>query len=182
MRKLLQVLVATSMLTAIAAGQQASPGRPSAAPASSTPAASTPAASTPADAMDDYSGMYSFLREGEFVQVTVEDAGHVTGFVSRYGDRDSDQGAFLDQFFKQAKLDGHSLSFTTETVHGIWFEFQGQVERGSAKTRTQEGYYVLKGTLIEYAMDEAKRVSAKTREVEFKLFPEDAGPAPPKRD
>jgi hypothetical protein len=37
-----------------------------------------------------YSGMYSFLKEGEFVQVTVEDAGRVTGFVSRFGDLDSD--------------------------------------------------------------------------------------------
>ena len=53
-----------------------------------------------------YSGMYSFLKEGEFVQVTVEDAGHVTGFVSRFGDQDSDKGVFLDQFFKAGKLDG----------------------------------------------------------------------------
>src|SRR5690349_16137163 len=42
-----------------------------------------------------YSGMYTFLKEGEFVQVTVEDQGHVTGFVSRFGDGESDKGAFL---------------------------------------------------------------------------------------
>src|SRR5579864_4541378 len=48
----------------------------------------------------EYSGMYTFLKEGEFVQVTLEDAGHVTGFVSRFGDGESDKGAFLDQFFK----------------------------------------------------------------------------------
>src|ERR1700741_2807608 len=30
---------------------------------------------------DDYSGMYSFLREGEFVQITIEDRGNVTGFI-----------------------------------------------------------------------------------------------------
>jgi hypothetical protein len=126
-------------------------------------------------AQDDYSGMYTFLREGEFVQITVEDAGHVTGFVSRYGDSKSDQGAFLDHFFKQAKLDGHDLSFTTETVHGAWFEFKGRLDRGPAKTREQEGYYVLKGTLTANVTDAAKNVSAKAREVEFKLFPEDAG-------
>lgn len=33
----------------------------------------------------EFSGMYTFLKEGEFLQVTVEDEGHVTGFVSRYG-------------------------------------------------------------------------------------------------
>ena len=53
--------------------------------------------STPAQ---DYSGMYSFLQEGEFVQLTIEDDGRVTGFISRYGDSESDRGAFLDQFFK----------------------------------------------------------------------------------
>ena len=119
--------------------------------------------------------MYTFLREGEFVQITVEDAGQVTGFVSRYGDSASDQGAFLDHFFKQAKLDRRDLTFTTETVHGTWFEFKGQLDRGPAKTRAQEGYYILKGTLTANATDAAKRVSAKAREVEFKLFPDDAG-------
>jgi len=126
--------------------------------------------------------MYSFLREGEFVQITVEDAGHVTGFVSRYGDSDSDHGEFLNHFFKQGKLDGHDLSFTTQTVHGTWFEFRGKIDRGPAKTRAQEGYYVLKGTLTENATDAAKKVSAKARDVELKLFPEDAGDAPAKRE
>jgi len=56
--------------------------------------------------------MYAFLKEGEFVQVTVEDAGHVTGFVSRFGDGENDKGEFLDQFFKSAKLEGNKLSFT----------------------------------------------------------------------
>jgi hypothetical protein len=136
----------------------------------------------PAPATDDYSGMYSFLREGEFVQITVEDAGHVTGFISRYGDGESDHGVFLNHFFKQGKLDGHDLSFTTETVHGTWFEFKGKMDRGSAKTRAQEGYYVLKGTLTENSTEAVKKVPARAREVELKLFPEDAGQEPEKRD
>ena len=98
-------------------------------------AAQNPAqgSSTP-NATENYSGMYSFLQDGEFVQVTVEDEGRVTGFISRYGDSESDRGAFLDQFFKQGKLDGTKLSFTTETVHGVWYEFKGTIERGDGKT------------------------------------------------
>ena len=65
--------------------------------------------------------MYSFSRDGEFVQVTVEEQGRVTGFVSRYGDSESDRGEFLDHFFKLGKLDGNQLTFTTETVHGVSF-------------------------------------------------------------
>jgi hypothetical protein len=126
----------------------------------------------------EYSGMYSFLRDGEFVQVSVEDKGHVTGFVSRYGELESDRGAFLDHFFKQGKLDGNKLTFTTETVHGIWFEFRGTVERGEGKKAGDEAYYLLKGTLTEYSTDDAKKTSSRSREVTLKSFPQDANPTP----
>lgn len=130
----------------------------------------------------DYSGMYSFLQEGEFVQVTVEDQGHVTGFVSRFGDLDSDKGMFLDQFFKQGKLDGNKLTFTTDTVHGVWFDFKGTIDRGSGKNTAEEAFYVIKGTLTMYSTDANKKTSAKNREVAFKSFPQDVAPPPQKRD
>jgi hypothetical protein len=132
-------------------------------------------ASNVANAGKDYSGMYSFLTEGEFTQLTVEDDGHVTGFISRYGDGQSDKGAFLDQFFKSGKLDGKKLSFTTETVHGVWFEFKGTVERGEGKKPGDEAYYVLKGTLTQNSSDVDKKVSARPREVALKMFPQEAG-------
>jgi len=122
---------------------------------------------------ENYSGMYTFLQEGEFVQITVEDAGRVTGFVSRYGDSESDRGTFLDQFFKEGKLEGQKLSFATKTVHGVWFEFKGAVDRGTGKAPNDEGYHVLKGTLTEFRTDANQKVSSKSREVIFKSFPED---------
>ncbi len=82
------------------------------------------AAPAPTRQGSEYSGTYAFLREGEFVQVTVEDAGRVTGFVSRYGESDSDKGAFLDQFFKEGKLDQNQLTFTTQIVHGVSYRIQ----------------------------------------------------------
>ena len=121
----------------------------------------------------NYSGMYTFLRDGEFVQITQEDKGKLTGFVSRYGDLESDRGAFLDQFFKQGALDGHNLSFTTDVVHGVWFQFQGTAERGPGKTVNDEGYYVLKGTLTQHSTDANRKEVAKSREVVFKSFPQD---------
>jgi hypothetical protein len=127
---------------------------------------------------DDYSGMYSFLRDGEFVQISIDDAGAVTGFVSRYGEQESDRGTFLDQFFKEAKLDGAKLGFTTETVHGTWYEFKGTVERGEGKNPGDEAYYVLKGTLQQYNSDADKKVSSKSREVLLKAFPKDLGTEP----
>jgi hypothetical protein len=129
------------------------------------------AAPTPAG----YSGMYAFLQEGEFVQLTIEDDGRVTGFVSRYGEGESDRGAFLDQFFKDAKLDGKKLSFTTQTVHGVWYEFKGTIIRGEGKNPGDEGYYVLKGSLTQFSTDASKKVSSKSRTVALKAFPRDLG-------
>jgi len=124
-----------------------------------------------------YSGMYTFLKEGEFVQVTVEDEGHVTGFISRYGNGDSDKGAFLNQFFKTGKLDGNKLNFTTEIVHGVSFDFKGTVERGEGKNPSDEAYLVLRGILTENTSDASKKVTSHTRDVLFKLFPQEAAPS-----
>jgi hypothetical protein len=130
-------------------------------------------------AMEDISGMYSFEHEGEFVQITIEpakpeEAGKpivVSGFISRYGDLESDRGTFLDHFFSKGALQDHKLTFTTKTVHGIWFEFSGSVERGEAKTRATEGYFVLKGTLKENTIASDKTVSSRSREMRMKSFP-----------
>ena len=130
---------------------------------------------SPATLGGDCSGMYSFLRDGEFVQVTVEDHGNVIGFVSRYADKEGDSG-FVDHFFKSGKLDGNQLAFATETVHGVSFEFRGTVERGEGKSRGDEAYYVLKGTLAENTTDEAKKTSSRTQEVALKSFPQDLAP------
>lgn len=118
-----------------------------------------------------YSGMYTFLREGEFVQVSVEDAGKVTGFVSRFGDLESDKGVFLDQFFKTGKLEGNALTFTTDLVHGVAYEFKGRFERGEGKKPGDEAYYVIKGSLTERVTDVNQKTSSRTREATFKAFP-----------
>ena len=115
--------------------------------------------------------MYSFLKDGEFVQISVEDQGRVTGSISRYGDGESDKGTFLDQYFRSGKLDGNKVSFTTETVRGVWFEFKGTVERGEGKNPGDEAYYVLKGTLTDNTSDATKKVTTHASEVVLKMFP-----------
>lgn len=147
--------------------------------ASGQKTAPTPPAGKPAD---DYSGMYSFLQDGEFVQLTVEEAGRVTGFISCYGELESDRGQFLDLFFKSGKLDGKNLAFTTQTVHGVWYDFSGVVERGPGKNPGDEAYYLLKGTLTQNTTDADKKTSSKSRDVVFKSFPQDLGEPSVKRN
>lgn len=125
-------------------------------------------------ATDDYSGMYSFLREGEFIQITVEEKGNVSGFISRFGDTESDKNEFLDQFFESGKLDSNHLSFTTKNVHGTWFTFEGTLDRGARKRPEEEGYYIIRGTLNRFRTDaDKKKTSQDSRRVEFKSFPRD---------
>lgn len=119
-----------------------------------------------------YSGMYAFLKDGEFVQLTVEDDGRVTGFISRYG---GDKGGFVDLFFRSGALDRNKLSFTTRVVQGVSFDFKGTAERGAGKDPGDEAYYVLKGTLTENLTGGDKKVTSNSREVELKGFPQEAG-------
>lgn len=117
--------------------------------------------------VEDISGMYSFLRDGEFVQINLDQSG-LSGYISREGTLESDRGEFLDQFFIKASLHGHDLSFLTKPVHGIWFEFKGRFDRGPAKTKLEDSYYVLRGTLTEFTADADLKSTSHSREVEFK--------------
>jgi hypothetical protein len=120
-------------------------------------------------AAEDISGMYSFLKEGEFLQITLEKAS-VTGYISRMGDSDSDNGVFLDQFFLKADVQGHDVSFTTRPLHSLWYEFKGRFDRGPGKTRADDGYYVLRGALTELTTNADKSVTSHARDVVFKLL------------
>lgn len=125
-----------------------------------------------------YSGMYAFLKEGEFVQVTIEEEGHVTGFISRYGEGESDKGTFVDQFFKSGKLEANKLTFATEVIHSVAYDFKGTVERGEGKNPGDEAYFVLKGTLSETSTDANKKLTSRSQDVQLKIFPQDAEPGP----
>jgi hypothetical protein len=146
---------------------------------SGQPKAGKDAAPPPAE---DISGMYSFLNEGEFMQIDLE-AGGVSGYISRLGDLESDRGNFLDQFFDKASVEGHEVTFTTRKIHGEWFEFKGRFERGRVKTKSEDGYYVLRGTLSEFTgADDDKNPASKVRQVELKWLaqPEDLDEKKPK--
>jgi hypothetical protein len=170
-------ILAGALAVLLSSGTSAQDAKPSGEAAKSATAAQK------ADPNDGhaFSGMYTFLKEGEFVQVSVQDAGLVTGFISRFGEGESDKGAFLDQFFKSGELDGNKLTFATDLVHGVTFDFKGTVERGEGKNPGDEAYFVLKGTLTESESDVNKKVTSHSRDVQFKMFPQDASPVAAER-
>jgi len=126
---------------------------------------------------DEITGMYSFVREGEFVQIEV-DGGKVTGVVSRFKDENPEKAEFVDQFFDQAKLEDGRLTFRTKPADGVWYQFSGMVERGEAKTPADEGYWNIRGSLTERRTASDGKVTEKTSELTLRSFPRDAEPEP----
>jgi hypothetical protein len=122
---------------------------------------------------DGISGMYTFLQEGEFVQIDLEDQTRVTGFVSRLGESDSDKGAVLDHLISNGELKGNQIHFKTKALHGTWYEFFGTVGQDNSKTPAQDGFRTMKGKLIQYTEGDSEKPKVKSREITMKSFPMD---------
>ena len=133
-----------------------------------------PPASSPRATIGDFSGTYTFLREGEDLQINVQN-GKLDGFISRYGDTEADKNVLLQHFLEKSSLSGDLVNFTTDKIHGVWFEFKGKVRRGDGKTAANEGYYILEGTITRYDTGADKKVTAKSRDVAFRSLPMDFG-------
>jgi hypothetical protein len=131
-----------------------------------------------ADELGDFSGLYTFVHDGESVQITLDELPTpakpkvpVTGYVTRLGESESDKDQTFDLMFKTGSLEGKKISFATKTIHGISYEFTGVVRRGDAKSKGKEGYVVIEGTLIENSVDKNGRSRSQNREITMKSFP-----------
>lgn len=131
-----------------------------------------------ADELGDFSGLYTFVHDGESVQITLDELPTpakprvpVTGYVTRLGESESDKDQTFDLMFKTGSLEGKKISFATKTIHGISYEFTGIVRRGDAKSKEKEGYVVIEGTLVENSVDKNGKSRSQKREIIMKSFP-----------
>jgi hypothetical protein len=120
---------------------------------------------------DDYTGMYSFLKDGESIQLNVQN-GQLSGWVTSFGLLDSDKDILMDHTFQKAELHGDQIHFITKPLHGCWFEFSGSIHRGEAASRAKEGYYEIAGQLTEFVTNDQNQVSARQRQATFKSQPQ----------
>jgi len=128
--------------------------------------------------LGDFTGRYSFIREGEEVQLTLSPAPapetdwskpmEVSGYISRLGDTETDKDQFMDLFFKSGSLEGNKIKFVTRAVHGISYEFDGKIARGEAKSWAKDGYYIVTGKLTEHTTDAKAKVKSRTRDITMK--------------
>ena len=149
--------------------------------------AQTKPATKPADDLGDFSGLYTFVHDGESVQITLDELPTaakpkvpVTGYVTRLGESDTDKDQTFDLMFKTGSLEKQAISFSTKTIHGISYDFVGTVRRGDAKSKDKEGYVVIEGTLTENSVDKNGKPRSQSRELTMKSFPNLDEPEPQK--
>jgi hypothetical protein len=105
---------------------------------------------SPSTLPEDMSGDYLLGSDpGDVIQVSLHGK-ELGGYISKRGDAESDQGTPLTFFFYHTVLDGPRLGFATYQIHGTWYSFDGTIVRGPAKSKGEEGYYLLQGTLMKY--------------------------------
>jgi hypothetical protein len=98
---------------------------------------------------EEASGEYMLGHPGESIEITLQ-YGDLSGYISRQGDSESDSGTPLTFFFEKTTLHGQELGFTTRQIHGVWYSFQGRIVRGPGRLRSDDGYYLLTGELIQH--------------------------------
>jgi hypothetical protein len=114
------------------------------------------------------SGEYLFGSDpNDVIQISLG-GNELSGYISRHGDAESDQGAPLTLFFAHTWLDGSRLGFDTHEIHGIAYSFEGTIIRGTAKSTTEAGYYLLQGKLVR---SEGAVGNSQPRQVSMKLAP-----------
>ena len=112
---------------------------------------------------EDASGEYLLDESGSVVQITLEEKGRLSGYVSKMGD----DHVPMTFFFDQSRSDGNGISFTTKKLHGYWYSFEGEITRGDPQiTKAEDGYYRLRGGWMVHndiqQTQESTRVSLKS--------------------
>ena len=114
----------------------------------------------------DVSGAYAFDRDNESIEIDVDrkdDVCHLSGYITRLGDRDTDKITPLTFFFNAATVSGNQVSFTTKALHGTFYTFTGTILRGRSLDREQEGYYALSGKLSTHHAEQSARTDTETQ-------------------
>jgi hypothetical protein len=103
---------------------------------------------------DGAAGTYALSPDpAEVIEIILNgdgDSVRLQGYLTRMGDGASDRGAPLTYFFARTTVSPTQLTFITKQVHGVWWSFSGTIDRGSAQTNAQKGYYFLSGRLTEH--------------------------------
>lgn len=107
---------------------------------------------------EDASGEYLLDESGSVVQITLEEKGRLSGYVSKMGD----DHVPMTFFFDQSQINGSGISFTTRKLHGYWYSFEGEITRGDSEaTKAEDGYYRLRGSWVVH--NDVQKTEAPTR-------------------
>lgn len=95
---------------------------------------------------EDAAGFYQFHDKAQGVQI-VSHGGEISGYLLKLGKGLSDKGLMLGYYFSDVAEERGQFWFTTRQVHGIWYEFEGQIVPRRGLNQPGNNDYVLEGTL-----------------------------------
>jgi hypothetical protein len=102
------------------------------------------------DLPEEAAGAYALSPDpAEIIEMILNGDGNsvrLQGYLTRMGDGTSDRGTPLTYFFARTTVSPTQLTFITKQIHGVWWSFAGNIDRGNAQTN----YYFLNGTLTEH--------------------------------
>lgn len=116
------------------------------------------------------SGEYIIDEEGSVVEITIEH-NQLTGYITKLVEREST----LTFFFDQTTLGGRQIRFTTKQVHGMWYSFDGEIVRGQATSEAENGFYLLRGSLVLHSGALHSGSGSETTMVSYRSTPRSDG-------
>jgi hypothetical protein len=105
---------------------------------------------------EEAAGFYRFHDPAQGVEI-IAHSGEVTGYLLKLAEGKSDKGQVLGYLFSDVAGYRDHLSFKTTQVHGVWYAFEGQIVPGPGLGFSNDGSYILEGTLTMH--DEAQRTT-----------------------
>src|SRR3954468_1262899 len=131
---------------------------------------------------DPFANSYTFLAADEELELSTVPGNILLGYVSTHGVGDTDRHLLLAMFFQKGTINGDEIYFITKPVHGLRYEFKGKIERGTAKSPAEEGYFQITGRLTQHLANDEGKAAFSAREITFKSMPSDPtnqAPSPP---
>ncbi len=139
-------------------------------PAEASPAKTAARSAAPCTLPADVSGDYAFEHENESIEIDIvreKNGCTLSGYITRLGDRDTDNNTPLTYNFSNATVSGSQLTFETKALHGTFYTFSGTIVRGRGPAREDAGYYVLTGKLKTQHAEHPQPLVTSTRVVRY---------------
>ena len=96
--------------------------------------------------LQDITGRYAFLGEEDLLAIIDED-GMLNGYIEVIQEDEEESSEFFSYTLSHGSREGTQVSFKTIKIHGLYYRFTGQVEKGKSRNPNHTDFLRLVGTV-----------------------------------